>query len=628
MVEMSRSHHILLFCMLLLTIVCATAYSIRWYWDFATPRGRGTSKYSTKGQGGTNVTSHSLDQRKVEVPASDACKGQRNVSVPGEPTVPRATPTPKSGLARPTTKLQPESESPVNTAVEFLERCPDTHQCSLTDYVDEQFILHPPRAIQAHEWVALVRVQKTASKTITLLLSSLLRSWGRKQCKKDTALAASFAPHPAEVQRAVNKSQEKDTFMRDPREVRPPNWSEVEIVSDPSFNSLVKTPPSDLRKKLPKISSFYRQYRFPSYNHSAVAPWYKGSLHPWFSFERPSAEGEGKLGSGYLSIAECESCKYWRRCHMHIRDVYGILVEMENRKPEGVRLLPLLRHPVPRVQSEFKYVAQLKKAWDYKTDERWKKLVTGVFSMRSSEREKIFREFMREPAHAYGMRNRQVKMLSGLVVEPEIASVKTMSKGLQAGELPSVFCVKGQKCSKESRTKRVSNAYTSWAEAALSEAKYQLLRNPAFIVSERLGESVAVFLYSIDWRPAVTWDGRHFPGTRMSQDSFLYKRNRAFSEDSKCSSRPISCEYNTPKECAFIKAAGRSLSWCRLVRVANDLVSKHTQRHGADKIRWATSASAKSEARALNLLDQKLYEFSHKLLSVRAAAVSKALSGK
>eukprot|EP01138_Halocafeteria_seosinensis_P006752 gb/GECG01006905.1/.p1 GENE.gb/GECG01006905.1/~~gb/GECG01006905.1/.p1 ORF type:complete len:623 (+),score=41.76 gb/GECG01006905.1/:1-1869(+) len=618
-VQMSRRHRTLLLCMLLSTIVCVIAYRIRyrdstpsipWAW-------RRASKHMNKDQGGTNVTSHSMDQRKVRVPETETCKGQCSASVFGAPTVPES---PITGL--------PSSETAVNPAVEFLESCPDTHQCSLTDTIDGQFIANWPRVIQPHEWVALVRVQKSASKTVTTLLSSLLSSWGRKKCKKKTALGASFVPQPAEIQRVVNSmpSRKKEIFMRDPREIRPPNWSEVEIVSDPSFRTVVTKTPSSLRKKLPKVSLFYHQYRFPSYNHTAVAPWYKGSLHPQFSFERPSAEGEGKLGSGYLSITGCESCKYWRRCHMHIRDVYGILVEMEKRSPEQVRLLPLLRHPVPRAQSEFKYVAKLKKAWDYKLEKRFKKLFRGVFSMRSSKRNEIFRDFMREPSHAYGMRNRQVKMLSGLVAEPKLESANTTSEGLHSGDLPNVFCVKGEECSEWSRTDRVSNVYTSWAAAALKEAKYQLLRNPAFILSERLGESVAVFLYSIDWRPAVTWDGQHFPGTRITQDSFLYKRNGTFSDDSRCKKLSISCQYNTPKECGYIGAAGISLGWCRLVRVATDLVSKHTQRHGADKIKWYASAATKSEAIALNLLDQNLYEFSQKLLSVRAAMVSKALS--
>eukprot|EP01138_Halocafeteria_seosinensis_P014097 gb/GECG01014395.1/.p1 GENE.gb/GECG01014395.1/~~gb/GECG01014395.1/.p1 ORF type:complete len:641 (+),score=53.22 gb/GECG01014395.1/:1-1923(+) len=511
----------------------------------------------------------------------------------------------------------------------FFANCPNVFSCNLQEHLGGTYLLPLPSMLKPNEWCALVRIQKTASKTVTKLLLKLLNSRGRQSCSRETALAASFVPQPKELHSVLAKAQQSHIrdIANDPHEKPSSNWSHSRFLSNREFRYLAY-PVSFLdRRRISRYAETKIGYSFPSYNASAVAPWYKGALHPHFDYHRNSPESEGMVGAGYASVAECEECKYWRRCHMHIRDVYGILAEMEHVLPDQVRLLSLVRHPAPRTFSEFKYVANMGwRPWDYIVHRSFHESINSLSLMVPKERENAFRKFLEYESHSYGMRNRQVKMLSGLVVEPQLVPVDVVQRAIKSGDLPKFLCSRRQECAKNGTGAIFSSEYLKWAETALREAKFQLLRNPAFIVTERLEESIAVFLYSVDWRPSVTLDGRYFPATQLSHDKVLREPLGTFTADKYCKTRKLSCVFNTALECAVIRKYDPSLPWCRLLGVANRTVKEVTERHPSDNERWPLSDTANEATLAYNMLDLSLFEFAQKLLSIRVAAISRALA--
>jgi hypothetical protein len=108
-------------------------------------------------------------------------------------------------------------------------------------------------------------------------------------------------------------------------------------------------------------------------------------------------------------------------------------------------------------------------------------------------------DFLAADAHAFGMRNRQVKMVSGLATEP----VRSLPEHSWAG-YPEDNTGRGIIKPEDAQMPGPpSEEYQLWAADALALAKWRLARMDGVLVAERLAESLSVLMVHFLWVPLL-----------------------------------------------------------------------------------------------------------------------------
>lgn len=274
--------------------------------------------------------------------------------------------------------------------------------------------------------------------------------------------------------------------------------------------------------------------------------------------------------------------------------------------------------------------------------------------------------------HAFGMRNRQVKMVSGLVTEPEVPTLDQNRAAFQQ-LVDGVMDSEGKKQyapGPESSETQLPDEYLDWARTALRQAQFQILNSSAVVLMERLPESIAVMLYTFDWRPRVTVPDsmKRFPSSRISEDPLLfgvwegkgydYDADEDASRKDELSKKPqnyhfqganldksihISSEIphiveNTMRsatddskhitEGAHHISAPNSRAWERLLHISRALSEQLTNRENVDKrkIPFELDDAIFNDILATNHLDASLFYWVDQLLTARVGLVKRELA--
>eukprot|EP01138_Halocafeteria_seosinensis_P014346 gb/GECG01014647.1/.p1 GENE.gb/GECG01014647.1/~~gb/GECG01014647.1/.p1 ORF type:complete len:371 (+),score=35.41 gb/GECG01014647.1/:1-1113(+) len=363
---------------------------------------------------------------------------------------------------------------------------------------------------------------------------------------------------------------------------------------------------------------------------------------------------------------------------MHVGDIFGSLWETMAVESNRVRIITALRHPVKRTLSEYKHLAfGGQPVWDYCHHPKFKGLgshwATGNDEFGKGDHGKnYFRNFMLNHFHAFGMRNRQVKMISGLVTEPQVLTLDQSRLAFQQ-LLDGIMDSEGMKQyapGPVSPETKLPKQYLEWARTALRQAQFQILNSSAVVLMERLPESIAVMLYTFDWRPRVTVPDRlkRFPSARVSEDPLLfgnwegqeydYDAEQDAARKKELSQKPqnyhfqganldksIHLSSDIPRvvddtmrsatedsrhviQGARNVGAPDSKAWERLLHISKGLSEQLTNRENVDKrkIPFAVDDDISNDILATNHLDASLFYWSDKLLSARVALVKRELA--
>lgn len=273
--------------------------------------------------------------------------------------------------------------------------------------------------------------------------------------------------------------------------------------------------------------------------------------------------------------------------------------------------------------------------------------------------------------HAFGMRNRQVKMLTGLVTEPSIPSLE-QSRSIYKHLHRNVMDATGLNtfAPNVSMSVKDEDPYIRWAWAALRQAQFQALNSSAMLLMERLPESIAVLLYAFDWRPRVTIPDilRRYPSMRVSEDPFLFDewQDIQYSYDPeadtlnkdrmKLNPRNYLFEGNNLDKSVHVPSTGTDIpemqpstadsshvtkgeligqvkapdsrAWQRLLQVSKAMSEQLTDREKVDKekIPFEVDSDIFNDILAVNHLDAALFYWADKLLSARVALVKRKLA--
>lgn len=315
--------------------------------------------------------------------------------------------------------------------------------------------------------------------------------------------------------------------------------------------------------------------------------------------------------------------------------------------------------------------------WDYCHHPKFKGIgahwSTGNDEFRKEDHGKnYFRNFLLNHYHAFGMRNRQVKMISGLVTEPEVPTLDQSKVAFQQ-LVDGVMDSEGKRKyapGPDSPETQLPDEYLDWARTALRQAQFQILNSSAVVLMERLPESIAVMLYTFDWRPRVTVPDRvkRFPSSRISEDPLLfgewegkeydYDADEDASRKEELSKKPqnyhfqgvnldksIHISSEIPKvvddsmssatddskritEGAYHVTAPNSKAWERLLHISKGLSEQLTSRENVDKrkIPFELDDTIFNDILATNHLDASLFYWADKLLTARVALVKRELA--
>ena len=248
--------------------------------------------------------------------------------------------------------------------------------------------------------------------------------------------------------------------------------------------------------------------------------------------------------------------------------------------------------------------------------------------------------------HAYGMRNRQVKMISGLVTEPEIPSL-LKSKLVWKSIVSSLMDQQGQKTYTPANISQSvlppGDPYYEWGLSALQQAQHQILQSSGVVLLERLPESIAVLLYSFDWRPKVLLQDKKvcFPMSRITQDPLLFgsftdvnSTKRACENSIKVDSKSFGQNMRDMKPSTYdsekvIKGSEvdtvspSSEAWTRLLHISKEIGDQLSKREGVDleKIRFDIDESLFKDILTLNHWDASLFYWADKLLTARVSLI-------
>ena len=327
-----------------------------------------------------------------------------------------------------------------------------------------------PRALQTTDFLSMIRIQKTASKTLQGILMWLAAdafSRGNKRSTRNRCATSYFStsdvPLATEVQAALDEAGEA---------------GRSDLLADPFAAEADKLKP-------PAVS----EGGWPS---SLADKWYKGAPLPGRKDRACASFDEGQ------KAVRGTHCPFLHAQHMHIADVEGGLAKFKRLGIEKVRLVAAVRHPTRRVQSEFKHVANHGPGlWDYCHVAQRQKLQGGYRSAKFGAM--TLTDFLAADAHAFGMRNRQVKMISGLATEPVRALPAASWSGYPADDT-------GRKIIKAEHHQAVgapTKEYQQWAADALALAKWRLATMEGVLVAERLAESLAVIMVHFEWVPLL-----------------------------------------------------------------------------------------------------------------------------
>jgi len=327
-----------------------------------------------------------------------------------------------------------------------------------------------PQALQTTEFLSMIRIQKTASKTLQGILMWLAAdafSRGDKRSTRNRCATSFFStsdvPLATEVQAALEAADENgrsdllaDPFAAQATQLKPP------AVEDGGW-------PASLSER-----------------------WYKGAPLPGRKTRACASFDEGE------KAVRGTHCPFLHAQHMHIADVEGDLAKHKQLGVDKVRLVAAVRHPSRRVQSEFKHVANHGPGlWDYCHVAQRQKLQGGYRSAKFGAM--TLTDFLAADAHAFGMRNRQVKMISGLATEPVRALPAASWAGYPGDDT-------GRKLIEAEHHQGVgapSKEYQEWAADALALAKWRLATMEGVLVAERLAESLAVLMVHFSWVPLL-----------------------------------------------------------------------------------------------------------------------------
>lgn len=330
--------------------------------------------------------------------------------------------------------------------------------------------LPAPAALDLHSGIlSLLRVQKTASKTVQAILMWMAAdAVGGSKRKTRNACACSYfstsdVPVAAEVE-AVYQAADAE--------------GKLALAASPFKDSLGE-PVVGKRPWPAELGS----------------RWYKGAQLPGRP-ERACANFDPPA-----LATKHTHCPFIHAQHLHMGDLEGAVASLRGKGGEAHQIVAVVRHPLRRVLSEFKHVANNGPGlWDYCHN------VTVTQRLRTGWQTKdrargVLADFLAVDAHAFGMRNRQAKMLSGLVTEPPRPLPQATWEGYTAGGADSDGLAPPGAVQSPGQP---DQAYVAWAADALALARWRLSTAGAVLVSERLAESLAVMMVRYKWLPLVS----------------------------------------------------------------------------------------------------------------------------
>ena len=324
----------------------------------------------------------------------------------------------------------------------------------------------PGSTVTSKTWLAILRIQKTATKSVVAILEWLLATHFKGPASAKSIcncgkFATSDVPSPLEVAAADMSTMPPQQWPSLPTNIWGP-WRYLFPASTPATGNRW---------------DWYTQQILPGRSRRACA-----------GFDTPE------------DLMPAVQCKFLAAHHMSLGDILGVIAASEARKNkqldavgdaflDDIGLIATLRHPVKRVLSEYRHIGRSwKTLWD--TCIGWKP--EQVRPAAHKQPVDTFCSVLAHPAHAYALRNRQTKMISGRTVEPPRPLPSPAWDGF--GTNGTGWDVKslGLEQLPESDTE-----YQAWAQQALADAKRTLSLSAGIVLTERLAESVGVLLVTL-----------------------------------------------------------------------------------------------------------------------------------
>lgn len=277
-----------------------------------------------------------------------------------------------------------EASKGVEKSYEVFSLIPPAHGGSENEkqcFAYGSLLLPNASQITRKDWVAIVRIQKTASKTVTAVFLWLMAdTYGkpgglsaRTLCNANW-FGTSTVPTVVDLESA-RRSMPGDKLLMDPytqrvqfakKHVTPTsdyfqaveNSVEKSAVLDNEWLRSAKVMYAFKGLNKPHIDRAPDQV-VPFFDYEVVKPWYKGAPLEEYQVRRHKEVSQGCSGfdAPQKITPNSNRCNYLFQQHMHIGDVLGSLWEMMAVPVDKVRIISSFRHPVRRTLSEYKHLA-------------------------------------------------------------------------------------------------------------------------------------------------------------------------------------------------------------------------------------------------------------------------------